>query len=200
MASLLAALHAEGELLGAQLCVLDGHSGACLADVAVGHRAWDEPQPVTSTTAFSLGEASKLFVALSVLRLVERGSLALASAVAPGGVTLEHALAHTAGHLEFLYPAVASFAQMCDVDAMSDVAGRTPPLLPPGARQQYHHVLRLAARARVPPRGHLRPGCVGWLRRRGPRRRWGATPLAARARRRGGRRRRQLQEGDVTAD
>ena len=139
MASLLAALHAEGELLGAQLCVLDGHSGACLADVAVGHRAWDEPQPVTSTTAFNLGEASKLFVALSVLRLVERGSLALASAVAPGGVTLEHALAHTAGHLEFLYPAVASFAQLCDVDAMSDVAGRTPPLLPPGARQQYHH-------------------------------------------------------------
>ena len=52
---------------------------------------------------------SKLFVALAVLRLVTRGAIGLADHVAAGGVTLEHVLAHTAGHLETLYPAVTSW-------------------------------------------------------------------------------------------
>jgi CubicO group peptidase (beta-lactamase class C family) len=84
-------------------------------------------------------KVSKLFVALAVLRLIQRGAIGLADHVAAGGVTLEHVLAHTAGHLETLYPAVTSFEQMCDLEHMAALAAAAPPLLPPGARQQYHH-------------------------------------------------------------
>ena len=82
---------------------------------------------------------SKLFVALAVLRLVQRGAIGLADHVAAGGVTLEHVLAHTAGHLETLYPAVTSFEQMCDLEHMATLAAAAPPLLPPGVRQHCHH-------------------------------------------------------------
>jgi hypothetical protein len=55
---------------------------------------------------------SKVFVALAVLRLAARCAIGLGDHVAAGGVTLEHVLAHTAGHLETLYPAVTSFEQV----------------------------------------------------------------------------------------
>ena len=70
-------------------------------------RSWLGLTPTpTLTLTFKV---SKLFVTLAVLRLVARGAIGLADHVAAGGVTLEHVLAHTAGHLETLYPAVASW-------------------------------------------------------------------------------------------
>jgi len=150
LSSLLAALHGEGLLLGASLSVIDAASGAHLADAVVGHCAWDAPAPVSASTRFNLAEISKLFLAFAVLRLVDRSDdggvpspssprLALSDALTAAGVTLEQALAHTAGHLQLLHPSVASFEQMCDVDGMAQLAASATPLLPPGARQQYHH-------------------------------------------------------------
>ena len=134
LGALLASCHSDGHLLGAQLVVLDARTGAPLAELAVGHTSWHAPHAVRADTRFNMAEVSKLFVALAVLRLVQRGAISLADHVAAGGVTLEHVLAHTAGHLETLYPAVTSFEQMCDLEHMAALAAAAPPLLPPGVR------------------------------------------------------------------
>ena len=72
-------------------------------------RLWLGLTPTPTPTLTLASKVSKLFVALAVLRLVTRGAIGLADHVAAGGVTLEHVLAHTAGHLETLYPAVTSW-------------------------------------------------------------------------------------------
>ena len=139
---LLTTLHAEGLLLGAQLSVVSAANGAPLVDASIGHCTWSEPHLVTPDTVFNMAEVSKLFIAVSVLRLVERGRIALTAKVngeASGEVTLEHILAHTAGHVEIISSAVTSFVDMCSVETMAALVAKTAPIVAPNARQQYHH-------------------------------------------------------------
>jgi len=156
---LLRKLHGEGAILGAQLVVLDTATGASLADVALGHCSWLRPDPVEASTPFNIEALSKLFLAFAVLRLVDRGSLSLhtalsGTAASPGRrprggagraadappVTLEHALAHTAGLFESIPGFVKHMLELFDLDLMMDRISGARPLLAPGARQQYHHL------------------------------------------------------------
>ena len=141
MSTLLDELHSDGLLLGAQLVVLDGETGTNLANVAIGHSSWRNPDIVTSHTMFNLGEVSKLFFAISTLRLIEKGMLTLDDRVngAENPTTIEHVLSHTAGHVEFLSSKIMSFHDYCNMEKMAKLSSTIKPLLPPGARQQYHH-------------------------------------------------------------
>lgn len=55
----------ERLLLGAQVCLLDLETGDVLADLALGHSSWLNPQPVTRDTMFNILEISKMFLAFS---------------------------------------------------------------------------------------------------------------------------------------
>ena len=143
LSELLRALHAQGHLLGAQLCVLDLATGQTLADLALGHCSWLNPLPVSSNTLFNILEISKMFLAFSALRLVEQGRVSLKAILqesSKGKVSLEHALSHTSGHLK-LAPGGSelSFREFCDMDVLSKKMLAEDPLLAPGVRQQYQH-------------------------------------------------------------
>eukprot|EP00439_Symbiodinium_sp_Y106_P006758 s2081_g1.t1 len=143
LARQLGELHAEGLLLGAQLCVLDLAKGDVLADVALGHTSWLSPTEVTASTPFNLLEISKLFLAFCVLRLVEQGKLSYHTVLcesSEGKVTLEHALSHTSGYLKLVPSGDITFRDFCDAQRFADKVVAEPPMLPPGIRQQYHHV------------------------------------------------------------
>lgn len=137
--------HANGELLGAQLAVLDLGTGEVLADLAIGHTSMLEPAPVTPDTPFNIVELSKVFLAFAVLRLVERGDMSLDSVVVEanedgiGPVRLENVLSHASGIFETIPRQVKSFGEFCDFVRMAERMGDADPLLPPGSRQQYHH-------------------------------------------------------------
>lgn len=140
---LLRALHADGHLLGAQLCVLDLATGATLVDLALGHSSWLNPLPVTADTLFNILEISKMFLSFSVLRLVEQGRVSLKTVLqesSKGKVSLENALSHTSGHLK-LAPGGSelSFRDFCDMDVLAKKMVAEEPLLAPGIRQQYQH-------------------------------------------------------------
>jgi CubicO group peptidase (beta-lactamase class C family)/D-alanyl-D-alanine dipeptidase len=122
------ALVAEGRVIWAR--------GFGWADSAAG-------RPATAATLFRAGSVSKPFTALGVLRLVERGRLALDSpvtAVLPGvaaGATVRQLLAHRAGmqrepsvghYLDATSPSLAATA--------ASLRGR-PPVFPPGTRFKY---------------------------------------------------------------
>ncbi|CAL1167735.1 unnamed protein product [Cladocopium goreaui] len=142
---LLRALHADGHLLGAQLCVLDLATGATLVDLALGHSSWLNPLPVTTDTLFNILEISKMFLSFSVpwlpllkvLRLVEQGRVSLKTVLqesSKGKVSLENALSHTSGHLK-LAPGGSelSFRDFCDMDVLAKKMVAEEPLLAPGA-------------------------------------------------------------------
>jgi len=139
----LVALHKQGRLLGAQLCVLDASTGERLCDVAIGHTSPLDPRAVTPDTAFQLRDISKLFLATAVLRLTEyaalqRGStLSLKSEVAAGGVTLEHVLSHTSGWIDHVPTCCSTFKDLCDLGATPARCAAITPPLPAGARQQF---------------------------------------------------------------
>ncbi|CAJ1378705.1 unnamed protein product [Effrenium voratum] len=144
---LLEELHARGRILGAQLCVLDLETGDTLADLALGHCSWLRPVPVTSKTIFNILEISKMFLAFSVLRLVDQKRLQLSTALqdsALGKVTVEQALSHTSGHLKCA-PGSSdlAFRDFCDAARMGEELRKEEPLLKPGLRQQYHHACGL---------------------------------------------------------
>eukprot|EP00913_Durusdinium_trenchii_P002791 g2582.t1 len=140
LSGLLRALHADGHLLGAQLCVLDLATGDVLADLALGHCSWLNPLPVTCNTVFNILEISKMFLTFSVLGLVDEGRVSLRAVLqesSMGKVLLEHALSHTSGHLK-LAPGSSdlSFREFCDSEVLAEKMLAEEPLLGPGLRQQ----------------------------------------------------------------
>lgn len=144
LGQLLQSLHSGGHILGAQLVVLDLESDKVLADIALGHTSWLKPTPVTADTMFNIKEISKLFLGLAVLRLVDNGLISLDATLSHSidkkvGVTLEHALSHTAGLFHLIPEIVTTFSDVCNVDQMAEEIGDVLPLLSPGCRQQYHH-------------------------------------------------------------
>lgn len=151
----LVALHAQGRVLGAQLCVLDAATGEALCDLAIGHTSWLDPRPVSTETAFQIRDISKLFLAVAVLRLtehaaVQKGStLSIKSEVAAKGVTLEHVLSHTTGWIDHVPTCCNTFSELCDVAATPQKCAQLDPLLPVGFQQKFTPVSygMLAARA-----------------------------------------------------
>ncbi|CAK9101395.1 ABC1 family protein C10F6.14c [Durusdinium trenchii] len=136
LSGLLRALHADGHLLGAQLCVLDLATGDVLADLALGHCSWLNPLPVTCNTVFNILEISKMFLTFSVLGLVDEGRVSLRAVLqesSMGKVLLEHALSHTSGHLK-LAPGSSdlSFREFCDSEVLAEKMLAEEPLLGPG--------------------------------------------------------------------
>jgi len=161
LTAVLQEFYKQGELLGAQLCVLDiptgveDSMGRCpiLADIAVGVHGWLELQPVTSSSMFQLLDISKLIVSVGVLGLVDEGRLRLDDALAghwPGfhdspsensaGVTVEHILGHTAGRWGPLPPSIKTMSQLLDAEAMLAAFAEMPPKELPGKEQLYHYM------------------------------------------------------------
>jgi predicted unusual protein kinase regulating ubiquinone biosynthesis (AarF/ABC1/UbiB family) len=150
-------LYAQGRLLGAQLCVLQGgQSGqpcSLLADIAIGVHGWTHHAPITASTRFNLTDISKLVVAVAVLRLVDSGRLKLSDRLAErwetfrdGGdeperaaITVEQVLGHTAGCWCPLPPSVTELHELLDPEAMLEAVARTPCAEAPGTTQRYHH-------------------------------------------------------------
>ena len=112
--------------------------------------AWAAPSGsiIDGDTLFPIWSTTKGLSATAVLRLVERGTLALDDSIArwwpefaaagKSGITLRHALAHTAG-LKAV-PTRARMAEICNWDAMCrDLAAQTPTTAP-GAVQEYHAI------------------------------------------------------------
>lgn len=89
--------------IGASLALLIDGAPALVA--GIGRRDPSRPAPPEPCDEFHLFSVAKLFIAAAVLRLVERGILALDAQVAsllsqpalPGSVTLRRVLNHTAG-------------------------------------------------------------------------------------------------------
>merc|ERR1719265_2772041 len=87
-------------------------------------------------------ESGQTFAAVAVLRLVDSGRISLGAVVGGGAsaaITLEQVLAHTSGIIEMIPASVKAFRDLCDSEGMARSAATMAPLLPPGARQQYHH-------------------------------------------------------------
>lgn len=96
---------AEHDCPGASVAVVDGSETVC--EVGVGQRRLDPPAPATPDTLYGVGSATKPVTATAVLRLVDRGDLALDDPVpdhvpfledAPGDpITVHELLSHTSG-------------------------------------------------------------------------------------------------------
>lgn len=104
--------------------------------------------PVTDETLFPIFSCGKGVIATILHRLVERGVLAYDQPIASvwpefaangkGGITLKHALNHTAG-LHLMSPTI-SYAKVCDWEAMcAEIAAMTP-AWPPGSQREYHAI------------------------------------------------------------
>ncbi|CAJ1417930.1 unnamed protein product [Effrenium voratum] len=130
----------EGELLGAQLCVLDlSGPPKVLADLALGVQSWIHQEPVTPTTLFNLLDISKLIVAMSVLRLVDKGRLQLSCKLPlPEPVTVEQVLSHRAGYWQPLPDGIVNLPELADLEQMLSALQRTRPCEAPDAAQRYH--------------------------------------------------------------
>jgi len=104
---------------------------------------------VTSTTQFDIAEVSKLPLALSVLRMVDRGQLKLSAKLGDlwpeaqelRDITVEQVLSHTAGFVQVIPKGVLKMEKLCNLDWMLNHIATTKvrALLPPGKMQQYHH-------------------------------------------------------------
>ena len=103
---------------------------------------------VTGETLFPVFSCGKGVAATLIHRLVERGLLAYDRPIADvwpefgaaekSGLTLRHALDHTAG-LQ-LIPAGTGYAELGDWDAMCAAIARMAPAWKPGSRCEYHAI------------------------------------------------------------
>jgi len=146
--NLLHEFYKQGQLLGAQLSVVElprpadsrGTRPQILADCAVGVKSWLKPELVDTNTFFNIMDMSKLPLALSLLRLIDKGHLDLSAAVVKGEVvTLEHVLGHTAGMWQPLPDGISEVTQLRDFEVMLEATLKTQPAEPPGIAQRYHY-------------------------------------------------------------
>lgn len=148
---ILADAYKGGDLLGAQLCVIELPDGGArprlVADLAVGVRSWLQPEIVSGSTLFNLLDISKLPLAIAMLRLVDTGKLSLSHAI-PGltsntdgnePITLHHVLSHTAGLWQPLPRNTAELRQVLDFEEMMAAVLQMPAAEPPGVVQRYHY-------------------------------------------------------------
>ncbi len=156
-----------GEALAASLARID-FSGVALvvgpegplAEVALGDADRANGRPNTMTTRFAIASVGKLFTAVAIVRLVERGEVALdARAVdllpddrRPSGlgpdVTLEHLLSHQSGLTDYIDDAGgADFADLwtdrnpglvLNPADLLPLFGDRPPRAAPGVEVRYN--------------------------------------------------------------
>jgi CubicO group peptidase (beta-lactamase class C family) len=112
--------------------------------------AWAAPaaQKVDGRSLFPIFSSGKGIAATAVHRLVERGVLSWDKPIAQywpefaaegkGGITLRHALKHTAGLP--MMPERCEPAMVSDWDAMCAYLAAAAPLHPPGAHRHYHAI------------------------------------------------------------
>ncbi|KAB8141027.1 beta-lactamase family protein [Chloroflexia bacterium SDU3-3] len=115
--------------------------------VAVGSDA--AGQPLTEQSLFIVASITKMATALAVLRLVDRGLLALddqlsdhlpSALAAQDGVTIRSLLCHTSGLPIDIPPELAPYAPGLTWAALAEAALLTPPEAAPWARVQYSNV------------------------------------------------------------
>jgi len=134
----------RGRELGVQVAAY--RDGELIVDAWAGTADPRDGEPVTAQTLFPVFSVTKGIATTVIHRLVERGLLDYGTPLAAlwpefaahgkEGVTLEHALRHTAGLWET--PPELTFARMLDWDAACTVLAAAPPLSPPGERFVYH--------------------------------------------------------------
>ena len=109
-----------------------------LADVASGRKA--EP-----STTYNIGSTAKQFTAALVLRLVERGKLALTDTIGRhlrgsrpewNAITIDQLLNHTSGLEHDVAPVVAE-SDSVSLDSLVALAAREKPAAPPGTKFLY---------------------------------------------------------------
>jgi CubicO group peptidase (beta-lactamase class C family) len=112
--------------------------------------AWAAPAgwPVDGRTLFPFFSTGKGIAATAVHRLVERGVLSWDEPIArhwpefaaegKGGITLRHALNHTAGLP--MMPEAPDAVSLGDWDGMCAFLAASRPLHPPGAQRHYHAI------------------------------------------------------------
>lgn len=139
-------LVAEDKERGLQAAVY--FRGELVVNVSAGLADPARGAAVTDETLFPVFSCGKGVSATIMHRLVERGVLAYDQPIASvwpefaangkGGITLQHALNHTAG-LHLMSPALG-YATVCDWEAMcAEIAAMTP-AWPAGSQREYHAI------------------------------------------------------------
>jgi CubicO group peptidase (beta-lactamase class C family) len=140
------ALVREGHERGIQLAAyLDGK---LVVDAFAGVADPTTNRPVDGETLFPVFSVTKGIAATLMHLLVERGKVAYDTPIAKywpefaahgkGGITVRHALNHTAG-LPFM-PMGIGYREICNWDAMCAAMARLEPVSPPGDQMAYHAV------------------------------------------------------------
>lgn len=139
-------LVSSGNDRGLQVAVY--RHGKLIVDVFAGTLDASGGRPVDSRTLFPVFSTTKGIAATVVHRLVERGLLDYEAPIArywpefgakgKEGITLRHALSHTAGM--WAMPAGLEQGDLADWDRMCRLIADLPPATPPGKAVRYHAI------------------------------------------------------------
>jgi CubicO group peptidase (beta-lactamase class C family) len=106
-------------------------------------------RPLSEDSLFPIASVTKLATALAILRLADRGALAIDdpldrhlpdAAAARDGVTLRTLLSHSAGLPDDVDPELAPYTPTLDWSVLSRACLATPPVAPPGTVVRYSNV------------------------------------------------------------
>jgi CubicO group peptidase (beta-lactamase class C family) len=131
----------RAESAGFSGAVLAGNGGRVVAAVGIGSADLAGNVPITPSTLFEIGSATKQFTAAAVLRLVQQRKLRLEDSIArylPGvpedcrPITVRHLLQHTSG-----IPGTNSAGAGDDLDQVLPLFLRGGPKHPPGTHWEY---------------------------------------------------------------
>jgi CubicO group peptidase (beta-lactamase class C family) len=144
--SLLNLFIAEDSERGVQVAVY--HQGELVVDAFAGIADPVTGRPVDAKTLFPVFSTTKGIAATLAHLLVERGKIDYGTRIADvwpefaahgkGGITLRHALNHTAGlpHM----PTGIGHAELCDWTTMCAAIANLKPISPPGMEYAYHAI------------------------------------------------------------
>jgi CubicO group peptidase (beta-lactamase class C family) len=146
MQEILNAAVSRGDERGLQLTAyLDGK---LVVDICAGYLDADHKHPVTPDTLFPVFSVTKGMCATIIHMLVERGIISYETPIAQvwpefaaegkSGITVRHALNHTAGLQNM--PSNIGYAEMCSWDAICARIAAMAPVSPPGAQMVYHAI------------------------------------------------------------
>ena len=137
---------AEDAERGVQVVVY--HQGELVADASAGTIDATSGTKVDSTTLFPTFSTTKGIAATIAHLMVQRGKISYETPIAAiwpgfsangkGGITLRHALNHTAGLQNM--PEGVTHAELCDWDTMCAALAAAKPVSAPGARFAYHAI------------------------------------------------------------
>ncbi|CAK9003095.1 Hypothetical protein SCF082_LOCUS7593 [Durusdinium trenchii] len=141
LGQLLEEFYDQGDLLGAQLCVLrvGRRPPKVLADLALGVCGWLQQEMVTPSTLFNLLDISKLIVSFALLDLLRRKKLKLSDQLPlKPPVTVEQVLSHRSGYWQLLPPEIQHLSQL-DWEQLLKAWQSCEAIEAPNHAQRYHH-------------------------------------------------------------